>query len=112
MRGSATPWPPARDHLILGIVGGNYPLIFRASDLAAAPVAAKHEAQVIAEVRLEAARPVTLARRLPLRRLDHIRSGQMVERHVLPVATRAAEAARAEHARHGGERGDVFLVVP
>src|SRR5258706_10606095 len=78
----------------------------------AARVPAAHDAEVIAEMRLEAARPFTLPRDLPLRGFLNLRRGEVVERDVLPVAARAAEAARAEDAGDGGERGDVLLVVP
>src|SRR5262245_2719822 len=36
----------------------------------------------------------------------------MIERDVLAITAGAAEAPRAEHAGHCGERGDVLLVVP
>src|SRR5213592_4400411 len=78
---------------------------------AALHVATQHEPQVITELRLQPARPVALPRLLPLVRLHHVRRLEMIERHVLPIAG-AAEAPRAEHARHGGERRDVLLVVP
>src|SRR6266511_1854506 len=67
---------------------------------------------MVPEVRLEPARPFALSRLLPLRRLHHVGMRQVVEGHVFPVATGAAEASRAEDARHGAEGGDVLGVVP
>src|SRR5438477_1424109 len=67
---------------------------------------------MIAEMRLETARPFTLPRGLPLGGLLHGRRGEMVERDVLPVVAVAAESTRPEDPRNGGERGDVLLVVP
>src|SRR5213594_316798 len=84
----------------------------RRSASGAADVAAAHEPQMIAEMRLQAARPLALPRRLPLRRLLHRGRGEVVERDVLPAAAGAPEAASAQHAGDGGERGDVLLVVP
>src|SRR5262245_15635276 len=66
---------------------------------------------MVAEIRLETARPFTLSRDLPFRRFLDRRRGEVIERDVLPVAG-AAKAARAEHAGNGGERRDVLLVVP
>src|SRR5215471_7377454 len=81
------------------------------SAASAAHVAAAYQTKVVAEMRLETARPVALPRGLPLRRVLDRRRGEMIERDVLPVAG-APEAACAQHARHGRERGDVLLVVP
>src|SRR5438270_206671 len=78
---------------------------------AAPRVAPQHQPQVLAEVRLQAVRPVTLARLLPLRRFHDGGPGQVVERDVFPVAG-APEAASAEDTGHGSEGGDVLLVVP
>src|SRR5262249_6938359 len=83
----------------------------RRSRLRAAYVAAADQAQVVAEMRLESARPVALPRLPPPRPLPDVGRRQMIERDVLPVAA-SPEATRAEHAWHRGERGDVLLVVP
>src|SRR5262245_16187707 len=66
---------------------------------------------MVAEMRLEAARPFALPRDLPLGRFLDRRRGEVIERDVLPVA-RAAEATCAEHAGNGREGWDVLLVVP
>src|SRR5258705_13734517 len=79
--------------------------------LGAAHVAPADQAQVIAEMWLQPARPVALARLLPLGRLLHLRRREVVERHVLAVPG-AAESAGAEDAGHGGGRRGVVLVVP
>ena len=67
---------------------------------------------MVAEPRLEPARPVARACLLPLRRFDHRGAGQVIQGHVLAVAAGAAEASRAEHAGDGGQCRDVLLVVP
>src|SRR6267142_462097 len=79
--------------------------------LGAADVAPQHQAQVIAEVWLETAGPVALARLLPLGRLLNLGRREMVERHILAIAG-PAEPPGAEDARDGGERRNVLLVVP
>src|SRR5262245_61478286 len=77
-----------------------------------ASIAAAHQPEMVAKVRLQPARPVALARLLPLGGLLHLGSGEMIERHVLAVAARAPEAARGEDAGNGAEGRDVLLVVP
>src|SRR5438093_11286557 len=78
-----------------------------ASPSTAANVPAQDEAQVIAEVRLQAARPVALPRLLPLGRLLNLGCGQVVERHVLAVAAGAAKAPGAEDTRDGDRKSVV-----
>src|SRR5262249_21607257 len=95
------PWP-RRSTAIAGAT----------STLGTADVTPADEPEVIAELRLQAARPLAGARLLPLRGLDALRPRQRIEGDVLATAARAAEAPRAQHARHGGERGNVLLVVP
>src|SRR6266498_2254744 len=80
--------------------------------LATAHVAATDEAEMIAEMWLQAARPVADPRRFPRAGLLHLRHGEVIERHVLPVAAGAAEAAGAQDARDRAERRNVLLVVP
>src|SRR5439155_23172601 len=78
--------------------------------LGAADVAPADQAQVIAEMWLQPARPIAPTRLLPFGRLLHLGRRQMIERHVLAV-TGAAEAPGAEHAGDGRERRDVLLIV-
>src|SRR5712691_8566679 len=83
-----------------------------AARLAAANVATADEAQVITEMRFQAACPVAFPRLLPLGRLLHLGRGEVVERHVFAAAAAATETTGAEDARDGAERRDVLLVVP
>ena len=61
---------------------------------------------MIAELRLQAARPVALPRLLPLRGVRHLGRVEMVEGHVPAVAAGAAETPRAQDA------GQSEVVVP
>src|ERR1700675_5116562 len=71
--------------------------------LATPHVAAADEAEMIAEMRLQAARPVADPRLFPRGGLLHLRRGEVIERHVLPVAAGAPEAAGAQDARGRAE---------
>src|SRR5947209_18356259 len=85
---------------------------FLATCSAGADVFAADEAEMVAEMRPQLPRPFGVGGALPGRgRLD-VGRDQMIERDIAAVGAGGAEAARAQHARHCGERRDMLGVVP
>src|SRR5216683_6059735 len=83
-----------------------------ATGSAGADVFLADEAEMVAEIWPQLPRPFGVGGALPGRgRLDLGRD-EMIERDIAAIGAGGAEAARAQHARHRGQRRDVLAVVP